>query len=638
MYVKPQCLILSFPIITDPQISTMGKKRKGTGRPHGAREGKDETSSKLNLQSWEDVADSQDEFEMQQDTILLDEGPEAKRRRKQQEADQFLELSEEEVFAEESSSEESVGNSHDEESVDDAGLGALEMLAKRTKPTRSKKKTEGHEQEQDQDPDQPPEDTGGWGNAKEDYYNADDIETEQDALEEEQEALRIQKRQLANLSTADYGFEEEVAENSTDGESNSEESSDEDEQVVEENLPDVDISQMSPDDQLAVLHTRYPEFEPLRKDLLDLQPRCSALAIAANAAEKLVSSFPGGMVTLERPPLVVIKHRALSAYIGAIAMYLAILTSSTTGDALRGTITAMPAQVIHSHPVMQTLVKTREIWTVVKDLPTDDDPVLMQNSIDDDVVEMDLDIPNGIEKPLTVEEITETKIKKQAPAKRKTKAELAYEAAQAETIARRRARMEQTEKELAALSSITSSKLSKPAKRAAQLNGANEASDLGEETTLDAEAAAEKARRKRGLKFYASQITAKAAKRTNANRDYGGDMDVPHRERLRDRQERLNREAEKRGQKSAAPNEALGGESGDDSSENVAGTKNGHYDDAHASDSEDYYQTIVTANSAKKAAKASAAAAYAQAAKENAQVIEQEEIGPDGKRKITYIM
>jgi U3 small nucleolar RNA-associated protein 3 len=60
----------------------MGKKRKTSGK---AKDSEIQYSSKLALNSWEDVADSEDEFLINQDKILLNEGPEVKRRRKLQE-------------------------------------------------------------------------------------------------------------------------------------------------------------------------------------------------------------------------------------------------------------------------------------------------------------------------------------------------------------------------------------------------------------------------------------------------------------------------------------------------------------------------------------------------------------------------
>jgi U3 small nucleolar RNA-associated protein 3 len=61
----------------------MGRKRKAGGRPYGGTEPEEfQSSSKLKLNSYEDIADSEDEFAAGRDKILLEEGPEAKRRRK----------------------------------------------------------------------------------------------------------------------------------------------------------------------------------------------------------------------------------------------------------------------------------------------------------------------------------------------------------------------------------------------------------------------------------------------------------------------------------------------------------------------------------------------------------------------------
>ena len=62
----------------------MGKKRKAGGRPFG-QDGTEKISkeeSKLRINTYEDVADSEDEFHMGRDKILLEEGPVQKRQRK----------------------------------------------------------------------------------------------------------------------------------------------------------------------------------------------------------------------------------------------------------------------------------------------------------------------------------------------------------------------------------------------------------------------------------------------------------------------------------------------------------------------------------------------------------------------------
>lgn len=60
-------------------------KRKASGRSNvaAADNGFEPRGGRLEpITSYEDVADSEDEFHINRDKVLLDEGPEAKRRRK----------------------------------------------------------------------------------------------------------------------------------------------------------------------------------------------------------------------------------------------------------------------------------------------------------------------------------------------------------------------------------------------------------------------------------------------------------------------------------------------------------------------------------------------------------------------------
>jgi U3 small nucleolar RNA-associated protein 3 len=63
----------------------MAKKRKASSKSNATedRNGFEERGGKLGpITTFEDVADSEDEFHIQRDKIMLDEGPDAKRRRK----------------------------------------------------------------------------------------------------------------------------------------------------------------------------------------------------------------------------------------------------------------------------------------------------------------------------------------------------------------------------------------------------------------------------------------------------------------------------------------------------------------------------------------------------------------------------
>jgi hypothetical protein len=65
--------------------ANMAKKRKAGGRAYGDAKAPKNDESKLAINSWEDVADSEDEFLLNREKVMLDEGPAAKRLRKHQE-------------------------------------------------------------------------------------------------------------------------------------------------------------------------------------------------------------------------------------------------------------------------------------------------------------------------------------------------------------------------------------------------------------------------------------------------------------------------------------------------------------------------------------------------------------------------
>jgi hypothetical protein len=73
--------------------TTMAKKRKASGRPYGrseAREVRDADAKIKPIQSFEDVANSEDEFHVNRDKILLEDTAEQKRRRRWKEEGAFV--------------------------------------------------------------------------------------------------------------------------------------------------------------------------------------------------------------------------------------------------------------------------------------------------------------------------------------------------------------------------------------------------------------------------------------------------------------------------------------------------------------------------------------------------------------------
>lgn len=484
------------------------------------------------------------------------------------------------------SDEEVLGYSSPSEAEDDDDEDDFED--ERQAPVKKSKK-DAQDEEEDED------DMGAWGESKQDYYNADAIETEQDALDEEKEALRLQKKQLQTMSAADFGFDE------ADWQQEDDQDADQDGEVVTEVLPQLELDdKMAPTERLKLLKTRYPEFEPLSKELLALHTTYQDLS------------------AVESPSLAVqTKQQAAAAYLASLTMYFALLTSTAQDKQTKGL--ALSAATIRDHPVMESLIQCRDLWSRLRDLPEDD-------SEDDDIME------GASEEEMSESEQEEIPVAILPKKTKKTAAERAADAVTAATEARRAERLRKTEADFGDLDALltTSSrpKKSKKTQTAAALDEND--SDLGEDTSLTAAELAEKAKRKKSLRFYTSQIAQKANKR--GAKVQGGDEDVPHRERLRDRQARLQAEAEARGK--SFDRDQLGEDSEDDNDRAVAREVRGERDLDDGE--EDYYDMVASKAAKKKSDKAAEAAAFKEAAAQGGRVIEKEEVGPDGKRAITY--
>ncbi|KAL2137361.1 hypothetical protein VTI74DRAFT_3301 [Chaetomium olivicolor] len=557
----------------------MAKKRKAPrpSAPSGPRE-VDARDARLTVKTYEDVANSEDEYWANQDRIDFDddEQPRSKRLKRQEKEDDFLEASDEEILGEES-------DESDEEDEDAPAKGKESKKASARDEDLSETEERNGEGEEG--------DEGWWGASKKEYYNADQIETEADALEEEAEARRLQAKKLAKMQEADFAFDE--SEWLTPKEQAGEE-----EEVVTEVLKEVEVTEdMGPEERYKLLQARYPEFDYLVDEFRELQPLLPTL-------QKEAEGKPA-------KSLEVVKSWLLGCYIAALASYFAILTSpSRDGD---GSPATLSPSKLRDHEVMGTLMECREAWQKAKDLKS---KVTAPNTgMLSPPEESDLEMEDAVLQPRRkTEKLSKAEIKA-------SKKKAAEEARKAQAV----------ERSLADLSSLLkSTKKAKKAAAAAAVSADagddDNRSDFGEEEALDARTAADKAKRKKSLKFYTSQIVQKANKRAGAGRDAGGDMDIPYRERLRDRQARLNAEAERRGKKGSKFGADLGGDDSDG-------------DDAVAKqvrgDEDEYYDMVAQGAAKKRADKAARYEALAQARK-GERVIEKEELGPDGKRQITY--
>jgi U3 small nucleolar RNA-associated protein 3 len=536
--------------------------------------------SRKRIRTYEDVAGSDDEFHLNNDKVLLEERPDVKRRRKQQEDEEFLEQSDEEVLGRSDTEDE------DEfESAED-GLDAASQS--------------GDEGAQEED-----EDEEAWGTTKEALYGADAIETEEQALEEEAEALRLQKKQLQAMSAADYGFDE------SEWQAGAEEDKAKEMATVTEILPQLEIAKDMPAaERLKLLKSRYPEFEPLSKELLELREVHSRLLEAAKEATATALPYVPNAVT---------KLRAASAYIGSLTMYFALLTSTASigGDK----VAALSPNQLRDHPVMESLMQCRDLWQRVQALPEDPSPAEIEEAFANEDEESE-------ESAGELETIAK-------PNRKQRKAIARAQSAGGEAAQKRKAeRLQRAEAGLADLDALLGAANTKR-KPKSVIRAQDDDSDLGEEAPLTAAEAAEKAKRKKSLRFYTSQIAQKANKRGAAGRDAGGDEDVPHRERLRDRQARLNAEAEKRGRRPGGDGENadLDGHSDDEDAAQARHIRETADDDVNG-----YYDMVASKTQRKKSDKAAYAEAQKQAALLGGEVVQAETVGEDGKRKISYLI
>ena len=238
----------------------MAKKRKASSRPAATdgADGFDERGGKMGpISTYEDVANSEDEFHIQRNKVLLDEGPDSRRRKWQEEGmfpsllgaktrGQLLTMLQMHSSSPPTKKFSGYSSESEEEEYDDE--------IKEDAPAKTVEMDSEAEQEEEEE-----EEEGGWGTSKKDYYNNDTIETEINAREEE-EAKRLQQKKLQKMSEADFGFDESEWLDTGDNE-------DEDGDVVTEVLKDMEITpDMSPEERLRILQNRYPEFEFLANE------------------------------------------------------------------------------------------------------------------------------------------------------------------------------------------------------------------------------------------------------------------------------------------------------------------------------------------------------------------------------------
>jgi len=418
----------------------------------------------------------------------------------------------------------------------------------------------------------------GWGSSKRAYYN--DAEEDVNAAEEEAEALRIQAKQLAGLSATDFVFDDDdwAAPAAPSVKS----------AVVTETLPTKLPD--TPEERLKLLHARHPEFVPLSQEFLALQNLFPALDMSAMAAETVGET--------EKTSAVVRKWKVASAYLGVLSMYFAILTEAGKED--DGAIDR-----VREHPIMSALLGVRQAWEKVKGERVER-------------IEARLE-------PVIEERDDTDKARKRKLAESENGDNSSDDSDSAVQVVKKARATKEDFTDLDALTTFPS-KTSKTKRTVKKANGGE---DFGEEAVLNEIDAEEKAKRKKSLRFFTSQINAKSMKRDAASRGTGGDMDVPHRERRKERELRLRAEAQRRRDK---------GEGVDLSDNEPEPPRQSKKSAAPANDPDnEYYELLAATSKARKEEKKQLYEADKAARKEgNIALMVEGVVGPDGKREIGW--
>lgn len=408
----------------------------------------------------------------------------------------------------------------------------------------------------------------GWG-SKKNYYGGDEVsDDDDDGAQMAEEALRQQKKHLEDLEMDDY-----VDEATVDEWTKSAAVFDADSVVTEEKTGA--LASLDADDRAKLLKARFPEFVPLVKEFGALSPRLPELQA-------------------KKGPLAEVKAVALTAYLGLISSYFAIFVDNLEDELFAS---------MKDSPVMESILGAREVWRQASELPESDASgladVVSDAEVDEEEEHMVDSETGGLSDVLEAE-----------------MAALSDE----ESIS---GGSEDFEDAHDVPNDVS---IDVNAKRNIKKVADKKYGDFTETATPDDVDFEDKQRRKRTLRFYTSKIDQAVAKN---NDRYSGDADLPYKERLFERQQRLTEEARKRGLGQGRDGADLDGADAGSDDERVAG-------DVKAAADDTYYKTIKQQKDGKKQARRDAHDQAVQAARDGRLAQLQENVGEDGKRALNF--
>lgn len=331
----------------------------------------------------------------------------------------------------------------------------------------------------------------------------------------------------------------------------------------------VDLDTLAEADQLKYLNGSFPEFVPLLKEFNSLSPKIASLQTAN--------------------PIGATKRAALSAYLSSISSYFALFAESLRTSSHFS---------MKEHPVMEAILGAREVWRQANELNSTSVPADSAEEEVEDQVEEEAELEAAHSEEAEMQTDTEEELEED----------------------------EEEEEEDASDKHVDIDvSVKRPIKSAKQVV----AGDFTETAAPDQVDREEKDRRKKSLRFYTSKID-QAVKKAERNEKFTGDLDLPYKERLFERQQRLVEEARKRGlgtDKAQLGDDLDGADFGSDEEKAAHQINN---------DADEYYESIKNAKLDKKHARREAHNTAKKAAREGKLAELQETADADGKRALNF--
>ena len=532
-----------------------------------------------------------DEFAAKREKVLLDQSSLKDMQRGDDDDDDVIyDDEEEEVMADGMSSEEELSGEEAEEGEEGDEVDADKVYHQ----------VFGRKLDLDY-PDVAPEDETmlanetAWGSTKDEYYGADDLDDEETAKEIEKEALRQQRKHLQELHMDDY-IDDEVEEEWSKNAKQFDMAEFQHSVQQQENKVSVkDVLHVDTEAKQDYLRTLFPEFIPLCKELTELSETLKLLR------------------SQEQTEPVKLKVMALSVYLGTISSYLGIFLHELH---LNESFTTMK-----NHPVMEAILTSKEVWRQASEIPEDTGVHASVSEEQDSRHEQAADF-----EPLNapIGELDEETLKKAEEDISEADVDEAGDISEENEENENDDEEEESEADLDDFEAyVTQSRIKKASPK--EKNSVVESSNDFLESEMADIDAQEKKLRKKSLRFYTSKIDQQKNKKTDK---FNGDDDIPYRERLFERKQRLLEEARKRGLQDSH------GDNLDESNYSAA-------DEATAkainNDSiNGYYEQIMASREHRKKARAEAHKAASIIAREGKLAEALEGIGEDGKRAINY--